>query len=189
MRSLWQICPSNDIERFVPYGNPLPDHEEHSDVCRSTTHTKRLVSSQRHRRWWHRYLLQCRQHLDSVANKTNKAQRLKVITSLSMWRSHDMLKRKVKSLSLFLGKVVSNSLVVSLMLLLLVGMLLNHLMVGIVSAGDEKKVRQAETLTKEFWTPIFEGTDFAEFIKSQYSIGLAQKVDMDEIDIHRLEKR
>jgi RecA/RadA recombinase len=48
-------------------------------------------------------------------------------------------------------------------------------------AGDEKKVRQTETLTKEFWTPIFEGTDFAEFIKSQYSIGLAQKVDMDEI--------
>lgn len=48
-------------------------------------------------------------------------------------------------------------------------------------AGDEKKVRQADTLKKEFWTPIFEGTDFAEFIKSQYSIGLAQKVDMDEI--------
>lgn len=48
-------------------------------------------------------------------------------------------------------------------------------------AGEEKKVRQAETLTKEFWTPIFENTDFAEFIKSQYSIGLAQKVDMDEI--------
>ena len=48
-------------------------------------------------------------------------------------------------------------------------------------AGDEKKVRQADTLKKEFWSPIFEGTDFAEFIKSQYSIGLAQKVDMDEI--------
>jgi RecA/RadA recombinase len=48
-------------------------------------------------------------------------------------------------------------------------------------AGDEAKVRQKETLTKEFWTPIFENTDFAEFIKSQYSIGLAQKVDMDEI--------
>lgn len=48
-------------------------------------------------------------------------------------------------------------------------------------AGDEKKVRQADTLKKEFWSPIFEGTDFADFIKSQYSIGLAQKVDMDEI--------
>ena len=48
-------------------------------------------------------------------------------------------------------------------------------------AGDERKVRLAETLTKEFWTPVFENTDFAEFIKSQYSIGLAQKVDMDEI--------
>ena len=51
-------------------------------------------------------------------------------------------------------------------------------------AGDEKKVRQAETLTKEFWTPIFENTDFADFIKSQYSIGLAQKVDMDEIVVN-----
>lgn len=47
--------------------------------------------------------------------------------------------------------------------------------------GDEKKVRQSETLSKEFWSPIFENTDFADFIKSQYSIGLAQKVDMDEI--------
>ena len=48
-------------------------------------------------------------------------------------------------------------------------------------AGDEKKVRQSETLTKEFWEPIFGNTDFAEFIKAQYSIGLASKVDMDEI--------
>jgi len=51
-------------------------------------------------------------------------------------------------------------------------------------AGDEKKVRAADTLTKEFWTPIFENTDFADFIKSQYSIGLAQKVDMDEIVVN-----
>jgi hypothetical protein len=48
-------------------------------------------------------------------------------------------------------------------------------------AGEEKKVRQSETLTKEFWEPVFGNTDFAEFIKSQYSIGLASKVDMDEI--------
>ena len=45
----------------------------------------------------------------------------------------------------------------------------------------DPKVREKETLTKEFWTPIFEGTDFADFIKSQYSIGLAQKVDMEAI--------
>lgn len=43
------------------------------------------------------------------------------------------------------------------------------------------KVRQLETLNEEWWKPIFEETDFAEFIKSQYSIGLAQKVDMDKI--------
>ncbi len=54
-------------------------------------------------------------------------------------------------------------------------------------AGEEKKVRQAETLTKDFWTPVFENTDFADFIKSQYSIGLAQKVDMDEIAVNENE--
>jgi len=48
-------------------------------------------------------------------------------------------------------------------------------------SDSDKKFRQAETLTKEFWTPVFENTDFADFIKAQYSIGLAQKVDMDEI--------
>ena len=47
--------------------------------------------------------------------------------------------------------------------------------------GEEKKVRLAGTLEKEFWEPIFENTDFAEFIKAQYSMGLAQKVDMEEI--------
>ena len=48
-------------------------------------------------------------------------------------------------------------------------------------AGDEKKVRQADTLQKEFWTPIFEETDFADFIKKQYSIGHEDQVSMDEI--------
>lgn len=43
------------------------------------------------------------------------------------------------------------------------------------------KVRAAETLNEEFWNPIFAETDFSDFIKSQYSIGLAQKVDMDKI--------
>ena len=43
------------------------------------------------------------------------------------------------------------------------------------------KVREKETLEEAFWKPIFDTTDFAEFLKSQYSIGLAQKVDMEEI--------
>ena len=45
----------------------------------------------------------------------------------------------------------------------------------------DPKVREKDTLQKEFWEPVFAETDFKEFIKSQYSIGLAQKVDMDEI--------
>tara|TARA_B100001057_G_C22825312_1_gene941170 strand:- start:466 stop:1494 length:1029 start_codon:yes stop_codon:yes gene_type:complete len=47
--------------------------------------------------------------------------------------------------------------------------------------GDDKKVRQADTLQKEFWTPIFEETDFTDFIKKQYSIGHEEQVSMDEI--------
>ena len=44
-----------------------------------------------------------------------------------------------------------------------------------------RKVRYDETLTKEFWDPIFEQTDFKEFVKKQYSIGFQQQVDFDEI--------
>lgn len=43
------------------------------------------------------------------------------------------------------------------------------------------KVRQAQTIEKEFWDPIFEQTDFKEFIKKQYSIGYKEQVSMDEI--------
>ena len=43
------------------------------------------------------------------------------------------------------------------------------------------KVRLAETMEKHFWDPIFKQTDFAEFIKKQYSIGYRTEVDMDEI--------
>ena len=45
----------------------------------------------------------------------------------------------------------------------------------------EPKQREAATLTKEFWDPIFAESDFAEFIRSQYSIGKPQQIDMDEI--------
>src|SRR6056300_847321 len=45
----------------------------------------------------------------------------------------------------------------------------------------DPKVRQAQTLDEEFWTPIFEFTDFKEFVEKQYKIGLPQQVGMDEI--------
>ena len=45
----------------------------------------------------------------------------------------------------------------------------------------DPKVRLAQTLEKDFWTPVFEDTDFAEFLKKQYSIGLAQQIDMEAI--------
>ena len=43
------------------------------------------------------------------------------------------------------------------------------------------KVRMTDTLTKDFWTPIFEQTDFKDFVQKQYSIGHESLVDMDAI--------
>lgn len=41
------------------------------------------------------------------------------------------------------------------------------------SSGEllDPKKREKETLTEEFWKPIFEETDFKEFVKSYYTIG------------------
>ena len=43
------------------------------------------------------------------------------------------------------------------------------------------KVRYDQTLEKEFWDPIFDKTDFKQFITKQYSIGYKSEVDMDAI--------
>ena len=43
------------------------------------------------------------------------------------------------------------------------------------------KVRYDQTLEKEFWDPIFNNTDFKEFVKKQYTIGYKDQVSMDEI--------
>ncbi|MDC0308687.1 recombinase RecA [bacterium] len=43
------------------------------------------------------------------------------------------------------------------------------------------KVRHDKTLEKEFWTPIFENTDFKTFLNKQYSIGHQSLVDMEDI--------
>lgn len=43
------------------------------------------------------------------------------------------------------------------------------------------KVRADATTTKAFWEPIFNDTDFKEFLKKQYQIGHESLVDMDDI--------
>lgn len=45
----------------------------------------------------------------------------------------------------------------------------------------DPKVREKDTLQKDFWTPIFEGTDFKKFIKGHYQIGHKPLLDV-EID-------
>lgn len=47
--------------------------------------------------------------------------------------------------------------------------------------NTEKKVRFNETLSSEFWTDVLAKTDFKDFVKKQYSIGLKSEVSMDEI--------
>lgn len=43
------------------------------------------------------------------------------------------------------------------------------------------KVREAETIQQSFWEPIFNHTDFKEFVKKQYTIGHRDMVSMEEI--------
>ena len=43
----------------------------------------------------------------------------------------------------------------------------------------DPKVREKDTLNKKFWDPIFEETDFKEFVKSYYSIGHKPLLDID----------
>jgi len=43
----------------------------------------------------------------------------------------------------------------------------------------EPKVREKDTLTKEFWDPIFNETDFKTFIKSYYQIGHKPLLDIE----------
>ena len=43
----------------------------------------------------------------------------------------------------------------------------------------DPKVREKDTVTEAFWTPIFEGTDFKEFVKSYYSIGHKPMLEID----------
>ncbi len=45
----------------------------------------------------------------------------------------------------------------------------------------QPKVRTKDTLKKEFWDPIFEETDFADFIQKTYQQGHRSMIDMDQI--------
>src|SRR6056300_693649 len=57
---------------------------------------------------------------------------------------------------------------------------------GWYAAGDkatgeiiDPKVREKDTVTEAFWTPLFENTDFKEFVKSFYSIGHKPMLEID----------
>ncbi len=44
---------------------------------------------------------------------------------------------------------------------------------------SDSKVREKDTMTKEFWEPIFKETDFKKFVKSYYSIGHKPLLDVE----------
>ena len=47
-------------------------------------------------------------------------------------------------------------------------------------AVEDKKFRQADTMTEEFWAPLFEGDAFKEFIRKGYQIGASiEEIEMD----------
>jgi len=46
---------------------------------------------------------------------------------------------------------------------------------------SDGKVREAGTLEKDFWTPLFEKTDFKEFVKKQFTIGYKTDIDIDSV--------
>ena len=46
----------------------------------------------------------------------------------------------------------------------------------------DPKFRMKDTLTAEFWDPIFNDTDFKEFIKKHYTIGYRSMINADEFN-------
>jgi hypothetical protein len=43
-------------------------------------------------------------------------------------------------------------------------------------------VREAATMSKDFWEGVFKGTNFASYIKTKYTIGLRDMIDSSNDD-------
>jgi len=54
----------------------------------------------------------------------------------------------------------------------------------VTKAELSKSVREAQTMTKEFWEAVFQGTDFASYIKNKYTIGLRDMIDSSNDDFN-----
>jgi hypothetical protein len=42
------------------------------------------------------------------------------------------------------------------------------------TVADDKNFREKDTMNKEFWDPILNGTNFAEYIEEKFSVGYVQ---------------
>tara|TARA_B100001778_G_scaffold79884_1_gene64568 strand:- start:3718 stop:4734 length:1017 start_codon:yes stop_codon:yes gene_type:complete len=47
-------------------------------------------------------------------------------------------------------------------------------------AGEDNKVRHETTLIEDFWKPVFETTDFKDYIKSAFKIGGNRSIDIED---------
>ena len=47
-------------------------------------------------------------------------------------------------------------------------------------------LRAAQTMTKEFWETVFKNTDFAEYLKNKYTIGLRDMMNDVEVNLDRV---
>jgi len=48
---------------------------------------------------------------------------------------------------------------------------------------EEKNHRQKDTLSKEFWTLVFESTDFANYIENRFKISVGNLIDEQEFNV------
>ena len=96
-----------------------------------------------------------------------------------------MSKRSLRSRLVYLGKVVFRSIRVYLMSLLVVMLLASNGWYQKVDTTTGElvgtKVRTKDTLDAEFWEPIFETTNFADFLEKTYKIGYSSEVDAELI--------
>jgi len=51
------------------------------------------------------------------------------------------------------------------------------------------KLRAKATMNKEFWEPVFEKTDFREFLKKKYTLGYQTMMSQDEDNIEETEEK
>ena len=63
-----------------------------------------------------------------------------------------------------------------------------HSVDPVTKEATSKNIRAKETMSEEFWNPIFAKTDFAEVIKERFTVGTRAMIDdLDDVDTDQTE--